>query len=48
MWWRATVRSGMKIYVFIAWEYNVLKVGPRWSLKIVNKYFLLPKSTRFL
>jgi hypothetical protein len=24
-------RSGTKIFVFIAWEYNALKTDPRWS-----------------
>ncbi len=24
-------RSDMKIFVFIAWEYNVLETDPRWS-----------------
>ncbi len=47
----------MKIFVFMAWEYNAVEVGSRLSLEIIikiefgnnNKYFLLlPKSTRFL
>jgi hypothetical protein len=28
-------RSGMKIFVFMAWEYNVLEAGSRWSSKII-------------
>ncbi len=49
VWWKATTRSGISIFVFIAWEYNVLEMGPRWSSEIVNKHFLfLPKFAWFL
>jgi hypothetical protein len=35
VWWRAMARSGMKIFVFMAWEYNALEACSKWSLEIV-------------